>query len=63
LKSENRIKIDNQAACTLLDKKWVAHKSSGLCCRLNQGKFKERFAKLFQIRNASQLDKIHPDFL
>jgi hypothetical protein len=63
LKSENRIKIDNQAACTLLDKKWVAHKSSGLCCRLNQGKFKEDFTRLFQINSASRLDKTSWGFL
>lgn len=31
--------------------------------RLNQGKFKERFVKRFQIRGASQLDKIHSGFL
>ena len=31
--------------------------------RLNQGKFKERFVKRFQISGASQLDKIHSGFL
>jgi hypothetical protein len=46
-----------------LDKKCGTRESAGFLCRLNQGKFKDRFVKRLQIRGASQLDKIHSGFL